>query len=399
MPFAALRHRDFRYLWLGLLASNTGTWMQMVAQGWLIYELTDSPLYLGLVGLARGGPIIIFSLFGGTLADRVDRRKLLYFTNLLATAFALLLAILTWTGRVEVWHVLLLAFLSASVLAFDQPTRQALVPTLVPREALFNAVALNSMTFNGAAIFGPALAGMLVPIIGVAGNFLINALSYGFVLLALWRMNIPAFIAPPRTKLLDDLIEGFRYLRSQPLLLGLLGMTVAVSFFGRSYIGLMPVFARDVVDAGVEGLGVMMSAPGLGTVIGAFTLASLGSFRRKGALVIVSGISLGVILVAFAYSRSFYTSTMLLVLVGGLAILTSSTINTLLQLTVEDRLRGRVMSMYTLSMLGMHPLGQLPLGALAEVAGAPLAVSLGALAMGAAILIALWAVPQIRRLE
>lgn len=373
--FAALRYPNFRAMWIALLLSNTGTWMQTVSQGWLVYQLTDSQVYLGSVGLVRALPLLALSLVGGAMADRFDRRKVLYVTNTAAALLSLLLAVLTWTGAVRVWHILAIGLLSAAVLSFDQPTRQAFIPTLVPREALMNAISLNSMTFNGAAVFGPALAGALVPWIGLGGNFLLNALSYAFVPLALSRMALPPQPARAPRPVLDDLREGLLYVRGRATLVSLLVAAAGLSFFARSYIALLPVFARDILHVGVQGLGLLMAAPGLGTVMGALLLANLGDFRAKGRLLLGSGLGLTVILVAFAFCRVYAASLVLLVFVGGASVVASSLINTLLQLSVGDAMRGRVMSMYTLTMLGMLPLGQMPLGALGEALGAPWAVA------------------------
>ncbi|MBE3590816.1 MAG: MFS transporter [Firmicutes bacterium] len=374
--FAALRHPHFRAMWIALLLSNTGTWMQTVSQGWLVYQLTDSQVYLGSVGLVRALPLLTLSLVGGAAADRFDRRRLLYVTNTAAAVLSLLLAVLTWTGTVRVWHILAIGLLSAAVLSFDQPTRQAFIPTLVPRELLMNAISLNSMTFNGAAVFGPALAGALVPWIGLGGNFFLNALSYAAVPLALWRMKLPPQPERAPRRVADDLREGLRYVRGRPDLLALLAAAAGLSFFARSYVALLPVFARDILKAGVQGLGLLMAAPGLGTVLGALLLAHLGDFRAKEKLLLGSGLGLCGALVAFAFSRSFTASLGLQVVAGAASVVASSVINTLLQLSVDDAMRGRVMSMYTLTMLGMLPLGQMPLGALGEAWGAPWAVTL-----------------------
>lgn len=405
---AALGYPNFRYLWVGLLLSNTGTWMQTVAQGWLVYQLTDSSVYLGAVGLTRAVPLLFLSLVGGATADRIDRRHLLFITNAVAGLLALALAVDTWTGAVRAWHVLLMSFLSAAVLAFDQPTRQALLPALVPREALFNAVSLNSMTFNGAGIAGSALGGALIPVAGVGGNFFLNFLSYGFVILALARMRLPdegrrgaeaGAQQAAATSVLGDLREGIAYVRSRRVLLALLASAAGLSFFGRSYQALLPVFARDVLQAGVTGLGLLTAAPGVGTVAGALVLANLGDGRGKGRLLMGTGLGLSGVLAAFAVSRLFLPSLVFLVLSGAASILASATINTLLQLSVEDRMRGRVMSMYTFTMLGMMPLGQMPLGAAAQAIGAPLAVAFSAAASAAVVVTAAAWEPRLRRLE
>ncbi|MBX6350022.1 MAG: MFS transporter [Clostridia bacterium] len=380
---AALGEPNFRLFWVGLFLSNVGSWIQTVAQGWLVYELTDSSAYLGAVGASRAVPLVALSLVGGTFADRFDRRRLLYATNAASAALALALAVDTWLGWVRPWHVLATSFLAAAVLAFDQPARQALLPALVPRELLLNAISLNSMTFNGAAILGSALGGALVAPIGTGGCFFVNGLSFGIVILALRRMRLPSGAAGspgrPGGSLLGDLAEALAYVRRRRVILALLVTAAGTSFFARGYQALLPVFARDVLAVGVRGLGWLSAAPGAGTVAGALSLAALGEVGGKGRLLLATSLGLAGTLVGFAYARSLVLAALLLLLSGAFSILASATLQTLLQLGVDDRMRGRVMSMYTLTMLGMMPLGQLPLGAAADLVGAPAAVALGAL--------------------
>ncbi|MDI3269917.1 MAG: MFS transporter [Bacillota bacterium] len=397
----ALRYPNFRYLWFGLLVANTGAWMQIVAQGWLIYDLTGSALYLGSVGLARAIPMLTLSLVGGAVSDRMDRRRLLYVTNILTGCLAFLLGLDIHLGTVQPWHVLLIAFLSSSVLAFDQPTRQALVPSLVPRSVLLNAIALNSITFNGAAVLGPSLAGLLVPLIGLEGNFFINSVGYLAVIYALYRMKLPPYRSRTsegaRPSVLDDIRQGLSYVTRHKVLLALVLSGAGLSFFARSSIVLFPIFAGDVLQAGVKGLGYLMSANGVGTVLGGIILANLKDFRHKGLLVVTAIILQAILLALFGMSTQLWSSLALLTGFGAASILAASTINTLLQLSTGEAMRGRVMSLFTLSMLGMTPLGQMPLGTLADALGPGYAVMVGALCSLGVLLLALSIEPGLRK--
>lgn len=376
--FGALRHRNFRLLWLGLLTSNIGTWMQTVAQGWLVYALTNSTVYLGLVGLCRAVPMVFFPLFGGVLADRVDRIRLLFVTQSGAAALAFLLAFLVHSGWVTVWHILAIAFLSALLLAFDQPTRQALLPDLVTPEDLLSATSLNAAVFNGAAFVGPALAGLLVPVIGLAGVFYLNALSFGAVILALVLMRVPERRRVPTGGLWQSFREGLAYVARNDLLRLLIVLAAATSFFGRSYQQLMPAFARDVLHTDITGLGFLLSAPGAGTLLGAFGLAALHRPPRKDHLLLGSVFGFALLLSGLALCRLFLLAVGLLFLLGVCNAILGAATQTLLQLNAPGALRGRVMSLYTICFLGFTPLGSLFSGALAAVIGIPEALAVGA---------------------
>ncbi|HEU5315094.1 MAG TPA: MFS transporter, partial [Chloroflexota bacterium] len=287
--FGALRHRSFALLWVGLLLSNSGTWMQSTAQGYLVYELTSSPLALGLLSLSFALPMLLLPPLGGVLADRVDRLALMKVANTFWIAQTLILVALTWTGRIEFWHILALSFLSAVLLAVDNSTRQALIPDLVPRADLMSAISLNSVAFTGASLLGPAVAGQILAAFGqalyqgAAAVFFLNALSYLAVLLPVlfWIRVPPRRREGPPASFGADLLEGLRYVASRRPLVLLLLLTEVTSVFGRSFGQLMPVFARDVLRVGPDRLGLMYSAPGAGTLVGGFMLAALGSLPRR----------------------------------------------------------------------------------------------------------------------
>ena len=280
--FASLQHRNFRLLWAGLIVSNTGTWMQNVAQGWLVLQLTNSPFWLGLLGLSFAIPMIVLPLIGGAIVDRIDRIKLLYVTQTGAMLTALILAILTWTGTVHISYILIASFVSSALLAFDNPARQALVPDLVPQHDLMNAISLNSATYTGAALVGPAIAGALLAPLGAGTLFFLNAISYLAVIIALTFMhNIQTHgSGRQHASLGKSMLTGLVYVWKNRLILALLGLSALAALFGRSYQTLLPIFSRDIWNGGPFGYGILLSASGLGALLGAFGLASLRSVKR-----------------------------------------------------------------------------------------------------------------------
>jgi MFS family permease len=364
--FGALAHRDFTLLWAGLLASNAGTWMKNIAQGWVIYNLTDDQLALGAMGLAFGLPMVLFPLFGGVLADRIDRLTLLKITQTVALLLAALLAALTWAGVVQFWHFWAIAFASATVLAFDNPARQALVPDLVPREDLMSAISLNSVSFSGAQLVGPALAGLILAAFGRdllrAGAlvFLVNAVSYLAVLVPLFFIrprHAPAGPAAEGGSRGNALLDGLGYVRSQPILMLLIGTVAVTSVFGRSFTLLLPIFARDVLVVGGDGLGWLNAAAGLGTIAAGLTLAGAGHGLSRRALIVGGIVALTAAIYGFALSASYPLSLALLAVAGAAGTATTASVATQIQTTVPRQLRGRVMSLNTLGLIGLGPLG------------------------------------------
>ncbi|MGH6915680.1 MAG: MFS transporter, partial [Geminicoccales bacterium] len=304
---SVLRNRNFTLLWIGQVTSNSGSWMQIVAQGWLVFQLTGSPFYLGLVGMARAIPMIVFPPMGGVIADRFPRLKLLKVTQSISFGLALLLAVLVHTDVIEIWQIVVIGFCSGLVNSFDQPCRQALLPDLVRREDLAKAVALNSSAWQGAALFGPTLAGVTIAAVGVSGAFYANAISFLAVVAALFLMkDVPERSATSSGKgLTDDLFAGLRYVRATRLILALLVLSAVTNIFGRSYQQLLPVFAVDVFGEGELGLGFMMSAPGAGTLIGAAAITMLADARRKGVVFLLSMAAFSATLVLFSLNRTF----------------------------------------------------------------------------------------------
>lgn len=375
--FASLHIRDYGLLWWGMVISNIGTWMQMVAQGYLVYQLTHSPFALGLVGFVRAVPIFTFSLFAGVVADRVDRRILLIVTQSLAGIFALILGILTSSGVVTVWMIMILSFCSAAVASFDNPTRQALVPDIVGKEYIANAVALQSAAFNGTGVLGPSLAGLALGFIGTAACFYINAVSFLAVIIALFMMSSVPHRSQRKQSMLQNLREGFRYVRGNRVVAALLLQICLVGLLGRPYTQLMPAMQRDVLHVGASGLGMLLAFSSIGALIGALAIASLSNFQHRGVLLVVSIGIFGAALIGFAVSRSFPLSLGILVFVGGAATMSMSTTNMLIQMRVPAEFRGRIMSMYTMIAMGSMPLGSMILGTVASFISVPTTLLIG----------------------
>jgi len=377
-PLRSLRHRNFRLFFGGQLISLIGTWMQSVAQSWLIYRLTHSALLLGAVGFAGQIPIFFIAPVGGHLADRVDRRRIIIVTQSCAMILAFILAALTLSGRVREWHIIVLAALLGIVNAFDMPARQAFIVQMVEREDLMNAIALNSSMFNGARVVGPAVAGILVAAIGEGWCFFANAVSYIAVLAGLFMMTTPRFVPKAMaTSALQNIVEGLRFVANTAPIRALLLLLALVSFTGMPYAVLMPVFADRVLHAGARGLGILMGASGVGALAGSIMLALRSTVRGLGTWVAVSCTIFGATLIAFGLSRSLWLSVAILVPLGAAMMVQMSSSNTLIQSMVPDELRGRVMAAYTMMFMGMGPLGSLAGGTVADRVGAPIAVMAG----------------------
>ncbi len=376
--FRALRHRDFRLLWIGLTVSAIGTWMQIVAQSLLVLKITHGSAFaLGTVSLAQALAFFLFALVGGSVADRIDKRRLLLFTQSGSAVMAILLGLLTYFNVVQLWMILVLAFLNGTLLSFDQPTRGALVPLLVPREDLGNAISLQSMIFNGASTLGPALAGFSVVAIGYAGNFFLNGASFLAVLIALYVMRVPASTAHQQSTA-QAIRTALGTVKRDAVLPWVLSGFAAMLFLGPSSALILPVFAVKVLHVGPERLGLLFSAAGVGTILGALFLASLGSNPKHGRIYL-AGVFLWVAaLTAFALSGWFWISLGALLVYGVGQTLAGTTTITLLQLRVPEQMRGRVMSLNTLVIMGIRPLGDFPAGALIALIGAPVTVLLSA---------------------
>jgi MFS family permease len=371
--------------------------MQSVAQAWLVYRMTGSSMLLGSVGFASQFPVFLVAPLGGIVADQYNRQRVVIATQISSMILALVLAALTLTGTVQVWHIFVLAALLGVVNAFDIPGRQSFLVDMVGKEDLMNAIALNSSMFNGARIIGPAIAGILVARIGEGWCFFANGVSYIAVIVGLLLMRVhPRSYADHRVSPLEHIIEGFRFVsRTAPIraLLVLLGL---VSLVAMPYTVLMPIFAHRVLHGGARELGILMGATGVGALLGALTLAAKTGVRGLGRWVAFACGGFGVSLILFSFSRNFYFSTALLLPVGFFMMLQMSSSNTLIQAMVPDHLRGRVMAVYSMMFMGMAPFGALFAGALADRLGAPVTVAMGAVAaVGGAVLFWL-RLPKIR---
>jgi predicted MFS family arabinose efflux permease len=389
--FKALHYRNFALLWIGMILSNVGTWVQIIAQSLLVLQLThNSGLALGLISFAQAAPFLVFSLVGGSTADRVDKRRLLLVTQSLQIVYAFTLGVLTITGLVQFWQIAVLAVLAGVTLSFDQPTRFALIPRLVPREDLSNAIALNAIVFNGAAIVGPALGGALVVIIGYAGDFFLNGLSYVAVLIAVLLMKFPHMAGTRTSSLLRDIRRGLGYIMHEPLLAQLLANYGSLMFFAAVYTVLLALVGVEVLGTSPGELGVLYTAIGIGTVVGSLGVASLGDFASKGRLLMVSSLLMSFSVVIFSLLHLYWVSFTLLVVIGASQTVASALSITLLQLNAPRNMIGLVMSINTLIVMGIRPLGAFPFGALADVIGTSAALAAGAL-IAAAISIYLFA--------
>lgn len=360
--------------------------MQNVANGWLVLQLTNSPLWLGFLGLSFAIPMILLPPLAGPIVDRVNRIQLLLFTQSMQALTFITLGVLTWVGKVEVWHILIASFVSATLLAFDNPARQALVPDLVQPRDLLNALSLNSATYTGAALVGPALAGLLLEPLGAGTLFFLNGISFLAVILALLVMrDVATHSGGTQGTLRDSFWKGLSYAWNDRFILALLILSALGAVFGRSYQNLLPAFSRDIWHAGSQGYGLLLAAAGGGALAGAFGLASFKRIPKQGAVMLLSGLIFCASLIIFALSPFFVLALVLLFVAGVASTVFSTIISTFIQLSVPNEMRGRVMSLYTVTLIGLPSLGALGSGALAEwlggVEGAPHAVLWGTIVL------------------
>lgn len=377
--FEALNYRDFRLLWTGALVSNVGTWLQAVAQGWLVLQLTNSSLLLGLVNAVGTIPVMTLSLLGGVLADQFDRRRLLIVAQIGLAAFTLILAALITSHLITVAWLLLLVLLVGVASALSGPTWQSFLSDLVPDEVLLNAIALNSAQFNVARVLGPAMAGTLIAIIGIAGCFTLNGLSFLAVILALLLMHRPLRErVPTRQTPWKSLVEGVRYTIHHPDVRAIMSLATVHTIFGMPFLMLMPVFARDVYHGTAGDLGIFLSAMGAGAVAGALVTARFGAVRRQGALMLGMEVIFALALLLFAHMPTRAAALPALALVGFWMVSFFAVANSALQILSDATVRGRVMSIWTVASWGITPVGSLWAGAAATRLGAPAVVTLGA---------------------
>ena len=378
----ALRHRNYRLFWSGQLVSLVGTWMQNIAEDWLVLTLTGSPLMLGVVTAAQFAPILIFGLFGGIVADSLPKRRTLIATQTIAMVLAFLLAFLTLTHQIQVWQIVLIAFTLGCSSAVDMPTRQAFVIEMVGREDISNAVALNSAIFNAARIVGPAVAGLAIGVFDIGVAFFVNGLSFLAVIGSLLAMRPAdlrpaAMVAVPRSAraVIDNLTEGLAFVRHTPIVLLAVGMVGLVSTAGMNFGVVIPAFAKNVLGTDADGYGFLMAASGVGSLIAALTIAFRS--RPNPRLIVIGAIVLGALEVALGFTRAMPLALVCMFGVGAGGITMAAMANTTIQLNVPDILRGRVMALYATVFAGSTPIGGLAFGALAAVVGSAVAVAVG----------------------
>jgi MFS family permease len=364
----SLRHRNFQLLWIGSLISNSGDWMDQIALNWLVYQLSGSAVQLAFLNLARLAPIFAFTLIGGVIADRAERRRLLFTTQAVAMVLALILATLTITGLVQIWMVLVIAVGRGIVLSFNQPARQSLISELVPREDLKNAIALNSATLNLTRVLGPTLGGVLIATVGVAGAFYLNAASFLAVLYALALMRFPQRVQRKKSGMLADLAGGLAYLRQRPTLRTLVLLALLPMVLGMPYMTMLTVFASDVLKVGGGGLGLLTACSGIGAVTGALWVAANAHRVRLGRLMFFGLVGFGATLIVFAVSPWFWLSVVALIAVGGAQQIYMASNNALIQTNVEEEFRGRIVSTLFLNR-SMVPLGTVLAGLGTQLVG------------------------------
>jgi MFS family permease len=399
ITFAALRHRNYRLLWIGTLISQTGDWMDQIALNWLVLQITGSPAYLGLVNLFRGTPILLFALLGGVAADRLDRRVLMMATQSAAMVLAFVLAGLALFDFADVWLLIVVATCRGIVISFNLPARHTLVSELVPREDLANAVALTSLTLNLTKVIGPLIAGLVIGAIGVSACFLINGVSFMAVLATLWAMDLPKKARRKQAESLgQSLLGGFAYINRHSAIRLLVLVALIPMFFAQPYMTMLTVFADSVYNIGPEGLGVLVSCAAAGSVCGALLLATFSNAARCGAVMLGFLLVYGSALVAFSLNTWFALAPVLLMVAGAMQIAYNASNNAILQLSVPDEVRGRVLSTLFLNR-GLVSMGTAFVGFLAALVGPQAAMaSTTAVVVATAVLLLLFS-PTIRRFK
>ncbi len=374
--FQAMRHRNFRLWFFGQLTSLVGTWMQTIAQNWLVYELTGSAADLGLVNFIGAVPMVLLTLYAGAIADRFEKRLVVFWCQVAMMLLAFILALLCWAGVVRFWHVLLLAFLLGAAMAIDTPARQAFAVELVGKEDLTNAIALNSSIFHGARVLGPAAAGILVATSGVAGAFFLNGVSFLAVLLALFLMDVSLIRRTDASgESSRDRLGGVRYLRENRVPRAVVLLISLSALIAMPFYVLVPIFAKEILGRDAGAYGVLMSAAGVGSVVGSLFSANPAMGRRKGRTITVSSLAFPALLLAFSFCRGYAASILVLVAVGFAYVVQNALANSLLQEQVPDHLRGRVMALYVSLLLGLMRVGSLLIGLMAEYTSTPAALA------------------------
>jgi len=377
MMFRSLYHRDFSIFWAGNFLSNIGTWMQYVALGWVILVISNSPFLLGINGFLAQIPSLVFSLPGGAIADRLNRRKLMLITQTSMMLLALLLAVLTSIRQITITEIFAISFLTGIASALNYPAYQALIPDLLPRDDLMNGIALNSAQFNMSRAIGPAAAGLALGTLGAAACFYLNSASFLALIIALLMITIPPVQRHPAPRFWEAMLEGIRYLNEHRMILVLLTVPACLSLLGLPFIVLMPAVARNLIGVGASGLGFLMGGAGLGAVAAALLIAARGTPERRERLILTSAIFFSLALILLAGAHTFWVAFLLLAVMGGTIVGTLTLANITLQMDTPPELRGRIMAMYYMVMTGLMPFGSLQAGAVAQAISTRFALGLG----------------------
>ncbi len=377
MMFRSLYHRDFSIFWAGNFLSNIGTWMQYLALGWVILVVSNSPFLLGLNGFLAQVPSLVFALPGGTIADRMNRRKLMLITQTSMMLLALLLAVLTSIRQITITEILVISFLTGVASALNYPAYQALIPDLIPREDLMNGIALNSAQFNMSRAIGPTVAGLAMGTLGAAACFYLNSISFLALIIALLAITIPPVHREEGPRFWGSMMEGFRYLNKHRMVILLLTVPAFLSLLGLPFIVLMPAVARNMIGVGATGLGFLMGGAGLGAVAAALFIAARGTAENRGRMILTSATLFSLALILLSRAQTFWEAFFLLAVMGGTIVGSLTLANTTLQMTTPPQLRGRVMAMYYMAMSGLMPFGSLQAGALAQAIGTRFALGIG----------------------
>jgi predicted MFS family arabinose efflux permease len=395
--FRAFRHRDYLIYWCGLFLGHSGTLIQTTAQSWLIFQLTNSPYYLGLEGLCLGLPRVLFSPLGGAVVDRADRKLIFALTQCAFFLMTLFLGVMNTLGTIRVWHLLLASTLTGFLVSFEQPVRQSILHRLVPRSDLPNAITLYQMVFNGSMLFGPSIGGMLIPYVDTQGCFFVATAGNLMVLITIFMIRIPAGdTAARKTSVTEDMVEGLTLAWKTPIFCALLAALGIVTFCTKPYTQFMPVFARDILRVGAPGLGLLLMAPGAGAILGGLTLASVRHYPNPHRLLLFLATGFGATIVLFAVSRNFFLSLFFLFIAGGFQTTFLSTIATMLQVHADESNRGRIMSLFGLINRGLGPMGSYPFGLVATAIGAPWTVAICGFLAVASIAYMVLLRPQLR---
>lgn len=367
-PFVSLRHKSFRYYWIGMCVSLIGTWMQNIAQPWLAYTLTKSPFLLSLIGTLQFTPVLIFSLFAGVVVDKFSKKHILLFTQSASLIITLMLAILVWNGHIQYWHILLMATILGLVNALDMPSRQSFIIELTDKKFLMNAISLNSMAFNLARIIGPTVAGIVMGYYGIAACFFINSISFAAVLISLIFIKPMPIEKKPKkdSKMLDEIKDGLKYIYNKDILLYTLLVMAIVGTFAPNFNVLVPVFAKEILNQKETGFGILMSFMGLGSFLGAIFMASLSKSGPKKFVIYIVPVIIGALLIITGFTNIYLMTGISLAFTGFFFITFSSSANSTLQINSSNEYRGRVMSVYTLVFAGSTPIGNLYAGIFSE---------------------------------